>query len=143
MQSVNQQILNVLIAIGNVLGADIPAALGALPGHAQNAANGMQSAFDGVKGPNLPEGWTASTPIEGTPAFSANDFPQMASGGIVRARPGGTLVNVGEGGRDEVIMPLGGRASGGGTVVLEIDGERFARVLVPYIPDEVQRYGAS
>jgi TP901 family phage tail tape measure protein len=145
MQSVNQQILNVLIAIGNVLGADIPAALGALPGHAQNAANGMQSAFDGVKGPNLPEGWTASTPIEGTPAFSANDFPQMASGGIVRARPGGTLVNVGEGGRDEAIVPLGSSLAGmgGRELHLSVDGDVFARVFLPYMTSESQRLGVS
>lgn len=143
MQSVNQQILNVLIAIGNVLGADIPAALGALPGHAQAAADGMNAAFDGIKGPDIGGGgWQPGDPVP-VVQYGANDVPQMASGGIVRARPGGTLVNVGEGGRDEAIVPIGGRAAGGGTVVLEIDGERFARILVPYIPDEVQRYGAS
>ena len=34
------------------------------------------------------------------------DVPQMADGGIVPASPGGTLVRVGEGGRDEAILPL-------------------------------------
>lgn len=35
------------------------------------------------------------------------NIPQLADGGIVPARAGGTLVNVGEGGRDEAIVPLG------------------------------------
>jgi hypothetical protein len=34
-------------------------------------------------------------------------IPQLADGGIVKASPGGTLVNVGEGGRDEAVVPLG------------------------------------
>jgi hypothetical protein len=34
-------------------------------------------------------------------------IPQLAEGGIVQARPGGTLVNVGEGGQDEAVVPLG------------------------------------
>lgn len=34
-------------------------------------------------------------------------IPQLAEGGIVPARPGGTLVNVGEGGQDEAVVPLG------------------------------------
>jgi len=46
-------------------------------------------------------------------------IPQMASGGVVKARPGGTLVNVGEAGRDEAIVPLG--AGGGGAVNITIN----------------------
>lgn len=53
MQNVNQQILNVLVAIGRVLGADIPAAMGNLPNAAQNAANGMNAAFSTVKPPSI------------------------------------------------------------------------------------------
>lgn len=33
-------------------------------------------------------------------------IPQLATGGIVKAAPGGTLVNVAEGGRDEAVVPL-------------------------------------
>ncbi|MGE0227754.1 MAG: phage tail tape measure protein [Dehalococcoidia bacterium] len=50
-------------------------------------------------------------------SFDAKDIgsiPYLAEGGIVRARPGGTLVNVGEGGRDEAVIPLDGRFRGGG-----------------------------
>jgi hypothetical protein len=34
-------------------------------------------------------------------------IPQLAEGGIVKASPGGTLVNVGEGRHDEAVVPLG------------------------------------
>lgn len=40
----------------------------------------------------------------------------LASGGIVRARPGGTLVRVGEGGRDEAVVPLGAAGIGSTTI---------------------------
>jgi hypothetical protein len=46
-------------------------------------------------------------------------IPAMATGGIVPARPGGTLVRVGEGGYDEAIIPLrGGRSSSGETKII-------------------------
>lgn len=35
------------------------------------------------------------------------NIPQLADGAIVKASPGGTLVNVGEGGEDEAVVPLG------------------------------------
>jgi len=42
-------------------------------------------------------------------------IPQLADGGLVKARSGGTLVNVGEGGQDEAVVPLNraGEALGG------------------------------
>ena len=36
----------------------------------------------------------------------------MQAGGIIPATPGGRLVLAGEGGRDEAILPLGGRGLG-------------------------------
>jgi hypothetical protein len=50
---------------------------------------------------------------------ATSDIPQMAEGGIVPASPGGTLVNVGEGGSAEAIVPLNspkaaGMLGGGG-----------------------------
>jgi hypothetical protein len=53
MKDVNQKILDILIAIGDVLGAKIPDALRGLPGAAQAAANGMNAAFSSVQTPNL------------------------------------------------------------------------------------------
>lgn len=60
-----------------------------------------------------------------------NPIPRLANGGIVRARPGGTLALIGEGGRDEAVVPLGGGGGGGSTVIpIYIGGERFADVLL-------------
>ncbi len=53
MKSVNEQILDVLLAIGKVLGADIPDALRRLPDAAEEAAAGMNAAFDTVVGPSI------------------------------------------------------------------------------------------
>jgi hypothetical protein len=39
-------------------------------------------------------------------------IPQLADGGVVKARQGGTLVNVGEGGQDEAVVPLGRGSAG-------------------------------
>jgi len=47
--------------------------------------------------------------------------PGMAEGGILRARPGGTLVNIGEGGRDEAVVPLSKMAATGGPVNITIN----------------------
>lgn len=50
------------------------------------------------------------------------DIPRLAHGGVVRARPGGTLVDVGEGGEDEVVAPLSklGGMIGGGDVHIHV-----------------------
>jgi inorganic pyrophosphatase len=34
------------------------------------------------------------------------NLPRLAEGGIVKARPGGILANIGEGGKDEAVIPL-------------------------------------
>ncbi|HET7560034.1 MAG TPA: hypothetical protein VFK80_08745, partial [Limnochordia bacterium] len=62
----------------------------------------------------------------------AAGIPGFATGGVVHAQPGGTLVRVGEGGQDEAIVPLGGRGgAGGGSVhigtVIVKDGRDFGR----------------
>ena len=70
-------------------------------------------------------------------------IPGFQHGGIVRARPGGRIVRVGEGGQDEAIVPLGrgsggGGSGAGGTTVINLyidatggDPNRIADVLFP------------
>lgn len=48
----------------------------------------------------------------GGKGFSMPQLPQLAEGGIVKARNGGTLVVAGEGGQDEAVVPLDGRPLG-------------------------------
>jgi hypothetical protein len=75
MRDVNQQILDVLLAIGRVLGADIPNALAALPGAAQNAANGMNAAMGSVK---------LTGDAEGPDVGTSSDVAAHSGGYLVR-----------------------------------------------------------
>lgn len=72
------------------------------------------------------------------------DIPYLASGGIVRARPGGTVVGVGEGGRDEAVIPLprGGQLFGDRRITIDLRGsdeafKRFFREILRKNPDLV------
>jgi phosphotransferase system HPr-like phosphotransfer protein len=50
-------------------------------------------------------------------------IPALADGGIVKASPGGTLALIGEGGRDEAVIPLDRMGSmGGGDVNIYVQG---------------------
>lgn len=129
-----------------------------LPGRISRAASGM---FDGITdafrsainaliglwnnfsisfggydipgpGPNIPS-FTIDTP----------NIPMLAQGGIVRHRPGGILARIGEGGRDEAVVPLTSRntpAMGGAgvTVNVYVQGSiRSDRELVGIIRDAI------
>jgi hypothetical protein len=62
------------------------------------------------------------TPIRGD-GFSGLNIPQMADGGIIKASPGGTLALIGEGGRDEAVIPLDRMGSmGGNNVTINVQG---------------------
>lgn len=85
-------------------------------------------------------------------------FPRLAEGGIVTARPGGILANIGEGGQDEAVIPLdklddmlSGNTGGGGiTVNLNLSGimtrskadeREIARSLIQRINEELSAKG--
>lgn len=61
----------------------------------------------------------ATNPFDlGRKSYQGNwGVPQLAEGGIVMPRPGGTLVNVGEAGQAEAVVPLN-KAGGLGTTVV-------------------------
>lgn len=64
--------------------------------------------------------------------------PQLANGGVIRARPGGTLVNVGEAGRDEAVIPLSRMGGMGGNtyIFMTVNGNNpseVAKALETYI----------
>jgi hypothetical protein len=82
-----------------------------------------------------PGGW------DGNPA---TPWP-MAAGGIVKARPGGILANIGEAGHDEAVIPLSGpnaKGIGGQTINLTVNagfganGKDIGRMIV----EELQKY---
>lgn len=81
-------------------------------------------------------GFTLNTP----------NIPRLAKGAIVRATPGGSIVNVGEGGRDEAVVPLpAGFGMGGGPIVLELrsSGSRVDDLLLRILRDAIQVKGGN
>jgi hypothetical protein len=111
-----------------------------LPGRISSAASGM---WDGIKNAfraainwiinawndlRFPSATFSIPHVPGTDiggdikigGWNLPNIPTLAAGGIVRARPGGMLVNVGEGGQDEAIVPLDGR-HGLGSPTLNIE----------------------
>jgi hypothetical protein len=82
--------------------------------------------------------------VIGTP----RDFLNMASGGIVKARPGiGTLARIGEGRHDEAVIPLRSGRLGGRAIVINFHGPVYGgregvRELTQEIVREIQRTDA-
>jgi hypothetical protein len=106
-----------LSSIGRFISAPFRAAFNAVASLWNRSVGGM--AF------TIP-GWV---PGFGGQSFALPRMPQLAQGGIVRATPGGRIVNIGEGGEDEAVIPLSklsstvGAAAGGGTVRVLLDAQ--------------------
>jgi hypothetical protein len=77
--------------------------------------------------------------------FSVPRIPALANGGIVQARPGGTLALIGEGGRDEAVIPLdrAGNLGGGNTFIIQgaIDPVSTARQIERILAGQTSRFG--
>jgi hypothetical protein len=78
----------------------------------------------------------------------AGMVPQLANGGIVRARSGGTLALLGEAGRDEAVIPLGrgGNATSGNNYNITIqtgvgDSAEIGRELIRHLQSYEKRAG--
>lgn len=130
MRDVNQKILDVLIAIADVFGADIPEGLRRTEEAARNTARGIEDEFKNIK----------ISPIEVPVNFNFDELPTrpitpLARGGIVR-QP--TLALIGEAG-PEAVVPLDGKDSirnfsmpesiAGGDTYITIPGAEFRRAL--------------
>ena len=101
--------------IGDVVGwfIDLPGKIGnAMSSVASFITAPFRSAFNSVAGlwnrtiGNLSFSVPDWVPGIGGKGFSFPKIPQLAQGGIIKARPGGTLVNIAEAGRDEAVVPL-------------------------------------
>lgn len=110
---------------GVVTGA-LDAVVGAVTGLGGRIARGAAGAFDGIKDAFraalnfIIDGWNGlqftmpevDTHIPGVGkvggfTIGVPNIPRLAQGGIVKAAAGGRLALVGEGGRDEAVVPLG------------------------------------
>jgi len=137
MKDVNQKILDVLIAIGDVLGAVIPSGLKTMSDEVAKTAQTLSAnpIRIGVKFETDTEGiQIGDTSIDVTP---------FAKGGIVR-RP--TLGLFGEAG-PEAVVPLNRLGSMLGdqkletTVVVNLDGREVARSTAKYLPGQLKLAG--
>ena len=85
-----------------------------------NAISGLWNSSLGSVSFTIPS-WV---PVVGGDTFSFPHMPQLAQGGIVKARPGGMVALLGEGQHDEAVIPLDGRhgsgLGGGPQIVLNV-----------------------
>lgn len=71
------------------------------------------------------------------------NVPALANGGIVKATTGGTLALIGEGGRDEAVIPLDRGGIGGNTIIIQgaIDPVSTARQIEKILAGQTTRFG--
>lgn len=99
-QGIDEAIARVWAAVHN-----LQRAWNAIPGHKDVGGGGLH-------GGQIPTGGGGG---------GGGGVRHMAEGGIARARPGGILANIAEGGHDEAVVPLdGSHGLGGDTYVTEI-----------------------
>jgi hypothetical protein len=119
-------------------------------------ATGLKGAQGAAKAAEI--GWPAVKQwLEGLMQGGGKAITGFANGGIIG---NDSIVRVGEGGRQEAIVPLGGKAmqpfanaiassmgggagGGGQDIVLQIDGVEFARITAQYNIQESKRIGGN
>ncbi len=152
MKDVNERILDVLLAIGEALGATIPAALRRMGEAATNAFGDVVNAADGASNAinNIPGTGPGGHGSGGNAADTqgGGDYSSYALGGTVPWTPGGRVVRVAEAGTEHILssaqlaeiigragaMSDGGSYRGGGppinlTVPVYIGGEQLDLVI--------------
>lgn len=129
-----------------------------MPGRIASAAHGM---WDGIKDAFrsainfIIRGWNGlqfklpsiDTHIPGIGkiggfTLGTPNIPLLAAGGVVKARPGGTMVIAGEGGDDEAVVPLDGKHGFGETHLHFHTGQALATTsdIERFLIDIVQRF---
>lgn len=91
---------------------------------------------------SMPDWEYAKSILATGPMWSA--VQNLAGGGIVRARPGGTLARIGEGGQDEAVIPLPRAGMGSvsiGSIVIEgnVDSSDRVRELADEVSNRILR----
>jgi hypothetical protein len=137
MQDVNQKILQVLIAIADVFGAEIPDALREMSSAATDAAEEMQNAFGSAAGNTQSDLDRIRAPKITIPVDFDINNPDLAREDI---RP----FNFSSGGESEYApSSVSGPDASSATFIMNVDGRTLAEATVPYIPGEVQRFGLA
>jgi hypothetical protein len=134
------------------IGAGIKAGIDIVTGAVKAILNGVLTLiekgvnfiFEGINSIIRGAEWT-NGPAD-YPRLKPVDIPELANGGIVKARNGGTLALIGEGGRDEAVVPLsrGGSAFPSGmniTINGALDPVSVARQIQQLLNNENIRFG--
>lgn len=99
----------------------------------------VNGAIDGING--LADGISDLT--GGAIDISIPHIPRLAEGGVVKARPGGIIANIGEGRYDEAVVPLSpgvlNALGGGGSQPVTQNNY----ITSTYVPDEIARETAN
>ena len=125
-------------AIGDAVGGAFKTVVNSIIGFAEDTINTF------IKGINTVIDVINAIPGVNLGKVGLLNIPRLAEGGVVTARPGGILANIGEGGEDEAVIPLskldkmlnnegGGKSAeyniGTINIASEVDGERWLQRL--------------
>lgn len=126
-------------AMGNSISSPLKAAF--------NSIAGFWNATVGKLSFTIPS-WV---PNIGGRGFNMPDIPRLADGAIVRARPGGVLARIAEGGRDEAVVPLprgvasAGLGGGSSSAELKLDprsaGSGLERMFLSWLQGALRTNG--
>ena len=107
---------NRLWDVGRAVGGFFGGVGDSIAGAFRVAVDGVRSALNWIidKWNALEIPAVSALGVQLSPAVGTPNIQRLAAGGIVRARPGGVLANIGEGRHDEAVVPLDGRHSIGG-----------------------------
>lgn len=111
----------------NKIGGLAARVIGAVFGGPAGAISSLLKISDAIYGAILPSSGKTGAGTGGLRSDLMKELkgiPAMAAGGIVKASPGGTLALIGEGGRDEAVIPLdrAGGIGGGNTIHVHVQG---------------------
>lgn len=148
-KSINEKILDVLLAIGDVLHADLPTYFDQLKKPADDAATDIENSFKKIDIPTIDVPYRykregGAIPTGGGEAPEGNvSVPALAGGGIVRRA---TLALVGEAG-PEAVIPLNSRGLGlepnNYETTIYLDGDKIARSSARRIPRIMRTLGVG
>jgi len=115
----------VLEAVGKFFKATINGYIGMWETFINFFINGINSIIRGLNKISVSVPATALTPAlnfgVNIPTVPRLNLPRLADGGIVKARPGGIIANIGEGGQDEAVIPLDRMGSMGATYNITVN----------------------
>ncbi len=150
VMSVRDWIVGAFAGIADIGTAVIKGAVNAVLGFAERTINGFINLIN-----------TAISGINKIPGVHIGNIgnisvPKLADGGIVKATPGGILANIGEGGKDEAVIPLdklnemGNSTGAAPQITINLDGimassrsdlRTVAKDLIESINEELRSQG--